>query len=394
MTSSAVQGHCDPQFDEIKRLFQGYLDSGAELGASITVNVAGHDVVDLYGGWVDSAHSKPWQQDTIVNVYSTTKEITSFAALLLVDRGQLDINAPVAQYWPEFAQNGKSNILIRHLLSHTSGVAGWQEPVTVDDVLDVPKSTALLAEQAPWWSPPGTAAGYHSLTYGHLIGEVVRRITGKTLGQFMTDEICKPLDADFQLGAREEDYARVSDVVPPPVPATLPVMQAGSIKYKVFTNPVLDSNGANTRAWRQAEMGAGNGHSNSQGLARILSVISLGGKKTRDDDGTGTRTTPFLSPSTVDLIFQEQFKGTDLVIDLPVRLGVGYGLTSPQGDTMPDFLPPAGRVCFWGGYGGSVGIMDLDRKLTITYAMNKMENAGMGNERSIAYVRAVYRAMS
>merc|ERR1711939_1038950 len=256
MTSSAVQGHCDPQFDEIKRLFQGYLDSGAELGASITVNVAGHDVVDLYGGWVDSAHSKPWQQDTIVNVYSTTKEITSFAALLLVDRGQLDINAPVAQYWPEFAQNGKSNILVRHLLSHTSGVAGWQEPVTVDDV----------------------------------IGEVVRRITGKTLGQFMTDEICKPLDADFQLGAREEDYARVSDVVPPPVPATLPVMQAGSIKYKVFTNPVLDSNGANTRAWRQAEMGAGNGHSNSQGLARILSVISLGGKKTRDDDGTGTRT--------------------------------------------------------------------------------------------------------
>lgn len=223
----------------------------------------------------------------------------------------------MARYWAEFAQQGKQDVLVRHVLSHTSGLPGWDEPVTLDDVLGVPKSTALLAAQPSWWQP-GTASGDHSFTYGHLIGELVRRVTGKSLTGFIAEEIAEPLGADFQLGAREEDWARVSDVVPPPPGGSPPVVEKGTVRHRVFVDPGPNARWANLDKWKRAEMGAGNGHTNPRALARILSVISRSG-----ETGLGQR---FLSPETVELIFREQANGEHLVLGVPLRFGIGFGL--------------------------------------------------------------------
>ncbi|HEY8761957.1 MAG TPA: serine hydrolase domain-containing protein, partial [Candidatus Dormibacteraeota bacterium] len=178
-----VQGTCDARFASVRSAFEEQLESGEELGASIAIVVDGAPVVDMWGGWSDPERTRPWEKDTITNVWSTTKTMTALAALVLVDRGELDVHEKVAKYWPEFGANGKQDIEVRHLLSHTSGVSGWAQPVVVEDLYDWEKSTAMLAAQAPWWEP-GTASGYHALNQGHLVGEVVRRITGRTLGAF------------------------------------------------------------------------------------------------------------------------------------------------------------------------------------------------------------------
>ena len=179
-------GRAAPRFDALCDLFAANINSGEDLGASLVVNIDGENVVDLWGGWADTQRTMPWRKDTLTNVWSTTKTMTSLAALLLLERGELDLHAPVAKYWPAFAANGKGAVEVRHLLGHSSGVSGWDQPVTVEDIYDWEKSTAMLARQAPWWQP-GAASGYHALNYGHLIGEVVRRITGKQLGQFFAD---------------------------------------------------------------------------------------------------------------------------------------------------------------------------------------------------------------
>ena len=184
-------GKCSTRFDSLRELFAAKLESGEDLGASLAVNLDGEMAVDLWGGWADLARTVPWAENTITCVFSTTKAMTSLAALVLVDRGELDLDANVAMYWPEFAARGKAGIKVRHLLSHTSGVAGWDPPVTVDDLYDWDKSTAMLAAGA-WWEP-GAASGYHGLSYGHLIGEVIRRITGQRLGEFFAAQIAGPL---------------------------------------------------------------------------------------------------------------------------------------------------------------------------------------------------------
>jgi CubicO group peptidase (beta-lactamase class C family) len=167
-------------------------------------------------GWADEAHTVPWTENTIACAFSTTKTMTSRAALVLVDRGELDLDANVAAYWPEFAARGKGRIKVRQLLSHTSGVSGWDQPVTVEDLYDWDKSTARLAAQAPWWEP-GAGSGYHALTYGHLIGEVIRRITGQRLGEFFAAQIAGSLGADFHIGLPPSEFHRVANLVPPPV---------------------------------------------------------------------------------------------------------------------------------------------------------------------------------
>lgn len=190
-----VQGFCDARFAAVEETFQARLDADEELGASIAIVVDGEQVVDIWGGWADTDRTAPWAEDTITNVWSSTKTVTNLAALLLVDRGELDVHAKVARYWPEFGANGKQDVEVRHLLSHTSGVSAWEQPVTLEDIYDWDKSTARLAAQAPWWEP-GTVSGYHALNQGHLVGEVMRRITGVPLGKFVAQEIAGPLGAD------------------------------------------------------------------------------------------------------------------------------------------------------------------------------------------------------
>ncbi|MFN8517568.1 MAG: serine hydrolase domain-containing protein, partial [Chloroflexia bacterium] len=328
-------------------------------------------------GWRDAERTTPWTEETIVNVWSTTKTVTNLAALMLIDRGLLDPHAPVANYWPEFAANGKEAVLVRHILSHTSGVSGWEGPFPIEGMYDWADATARLAAQAPWWTP-GTASGYHALNQGHLVGEVVRRVTGKSLKSFVAEEIAGPLGSDFQIGAVEADWGRISPVIPPPpLPFDMTALDPNSPVYKTFTGPAADAAAANTPGWRRADIGAANGHGNARSVARILKVLSLGGA------ADGVR---LLSPATIDLIFEEQSHGPDLVLGVPLRFGIGYGLPEPE--TIP-YLPQ-GRACFWGGWGGSLILMDLDRRMTISYMMNRMGPGVIGNERSASYVEALY----
>src|SRR3954452_13800896 len=253
-----VHGTCDDRFTGVRDALAEHLD-GEELGASIAVDVDGETVVDLWGGYRDEARTTPWTQDTIVNVWSTTKTITNLAMLTLVEKGQLDVHAPVADYWPEFHAHGKEDVRVRHLMSHTSGVAGWDPPFTVEDMYDWDAAVARLAAQAPWWEP-GTASGYHANNQGHLLGEVVRRIDGRHLKQYVAEELAGPLGADFSIGAKEEDWDRISPVVPPPpLPIDLSTLDPASPLFRCFTGPVADAARANTAEWRAAHKGAAQG---------------------------------------------------------------------------------------------------------------------------------------
>ena len=372
-----VSGTYDDRFEKLATLLHDSVESGADLGGSVALVIDGEMVVDIWSGWADPAQTIPWERDTITNVWSTTKTMTALAALVLVDRGELDIHAPVARYWPEFAANGKEAVEIRHLMSHTSGVAGWDQPVTVADILDPVASVERLAAQAPWWEP-GSASGYHGINQGHLIGEVVRRITGKSLGTFFADEIAGPLGADFHIGLDPKHDARVATVVPPPpMEFDLASMDQTSPGYRFFVGPVIDPSVCNTPEWRRAEIGAAGGQGNARSVARIQSVVSHGGEV------DGVR---LLTPATIDLIFEEQSNGVDLCLGIPSRFGVGYALV----DTEHFPYLPDSRICFWGGWGGSMVINDLERRMTFAYMMNKMEAGIIGGVRSEALIRSVY----
>ncbi|KAK9311552.1 beta-lactamase [Lipomyces starkeyi] len=314
-------------------------------------------------------------------MWSTTKSISSLAALVLVDRGLLDLNEKVSKYWPEFAANGKQDIEVRQVISHTSGLAAWEKPVTLEDIFDAEKSTEKLAQQAPWWIP-GTASGYHSYTHGHLIAELVRRTIGKSLKQFVADEIAAPLEADFQIGALEKDYSRIATIVPPPPAIKMSPPTAGSVMEKAAGAPATDPKVSASPAWRNAQLGAANGHGNSRSVVRMLSPISLGGT---------VNGVTILSPETIDKIFIEQAYGEDLVVGKRLRFGIGFGLTAK--DTYWDWVPNDGRICGWGGWGGSVGIMDVERRMTIGYVMNKMHDVGMGSPCTKAYVAEIYKVL-
>jgi CubicO group peptidase (beta-lactamase class C family) len=371
-----VHGSCDDRFSAVREALARNLD-GDELGASVAVDLDGETVVDLWGGFRDEERTTPWTEDTIVNGWSTTKTVLSLAALMLVERGELDVHAPVADYWPEFAAKGKKDIEVRHLMSHTSGVSGWDPPFSIKDMYDWDTSTERLAAQAPWWEP-GTASGYHANNQGHLVGEVIRRITNKTFKQFVADEIAKPLGADYQIGARESDWDRIAPVVPPPpMEIDFASLDPASPLYRTFTGPVASAGAANSPEWRHADMGALNGHTNARGLLQVMRTLTLGGSGPVK-----------LSDQTVDLVFQEQANGVDLVLMVPFRFGIGYCLGSPLIPYVPE-----GRTFYWGGWGGSMIIMDLDRRLTISYVMNRMAPGILGSDRAESYVGAVYSAL-
>jgi len=376
-----IEGKCEPRFEAVRGALAQYLDSGEELGASLVVDIDGDLVVDMWGGFCDQARTAPWTESTITNVWSSTKAVTSLAALMLADRGELDVDAPVARYWPEFAAGGKEGVLVRHLMSHSSGVSGLEQPAVVEDLYDWPTATSRMAAQAPWWEP-GTASGYHALNYGHLVGEVVRRVSGKTLKQFVAEEIAGPLGADFQIGAAEADWGRIADVVPPPpLPIDFDALGPDSLTVKTLTGPFIEADAANTPNWRRADLGAVNGHGNARSVARVMSVVARGGQ------ADGVR---LLHPETIEKIFTEQINGIDLVLGVPLRFGIGYGLP------VPELLPwiPDEKICYWGGWGGSMIIMDTGRRMTISYVMNKMGPGIIGSERSAAYGQAIYEALA
>ena len=381
---TVANGTYDPAFAGLAELLGKLAADGSELGASVSVWHGSNNPVEIWAGSADSAKTRPWNQDTIANVFSCTKTISALSILVLHDRGLLSVFDPVAKHWPEFAANGKDAILIAHLMSHTSGVAGWDDPITLEQVYDTAYATAKLAAQAPWWTP-GTASGYHGQNQGQLLGEVVRRVSGKSLKEFVRTEIAEPLGADFQVGAVEADWHRCAEIIPPEMPVdAAALMDPNGFPFRMMSNPPLDATAANTEGWRRAELGAINGHSNAQGLAKVLHVISNYGKTA---DGR-----QFLKEETVDLIFQVQAEGTDMVLGVPLRMGIGFGLSSADGVESVPFMPK-GKVAFWGGWGGSICLLDVENGVTVTYAMNKMGLGTLGNERTGQYVEEVYKVL-
>jgi CubicO group peptidase (beta-lactamase class C family) len=288
-------GIADDRFSAMAEILSANLGSGADCGASVAVVLDGELVVDMWGGFADEARTTPWGRDTITNVWSSTKTVMALCALMLVDRGELDFDAPVAKYWPEFAANGKEDILVRHLLSHTSGVSAWAQPVEVADIYDWEKSTSMLAAQAPWWKA-GEFSGYHALNQGHLVGEVVRRITGSKIGEFLAAELAGPLGADFHIGLAESEFGRVANVIaPPPLPIDMSTLDPDMIVVKTFTGPAPSADVAWTKEWRQADIPAANGHGNARSIATLQSIISHGGTVNEKQ---------FLRPETIEQIFR------------------------------------------------------------------------------------------
>ncbi|MHA1242409.1 MAG: serine hydrolase domain-containing protein [Promethearchaeota archaeon] len=357
--TSEIEGYCEERFKSVKDAFISNFDENLEVGASFAVTINGKHVIDLWGGHADEAKTKQWNKDTIVNVFSTTK---------------------VAKYWPEFAQAGKENLPVRYLLSHNSGLAGWDKTLRIKKLYKWDLMVELLAAQKPWWEP-GTNSGYHTITFGYLLGELIRRITKKSVGAFFREEIAEPLGADFYIGLPEEHDNRVADLIaPPPIDlSTFGDIDPKSVAIRSLTNPMIDIKETKTREWRNAEIPAANGHGNARSVSRITAALACGGEL----DGIH-----LLSEEAIKRSIEEQSYGNDLVLNVPIRFGLGWGL---QNKELP--IGPNPNLFYWGGYGGSVVAVDLDAKMSFSYVMNKMVSTLTGDPRSEKLIEALYNSL-
>ena len=378
MADGSVGGFTQDKFGAVREAFAANLESGADVGASFCATVNGETVVDLWGGWADEARTRPWEKDTIVNVYSTTKTMTALTALLLADRGELDFDAPVARYWPEFAANGKAGVKVSHLMSHSAGLSGWKEPITRETLYDWDKATSLLAAQAPYWEP-GTACGYHAVTQGYLVGEVVRRITGRSLGTVFRQEIAEPLGADFHIGLPASEDARVADLIPPPAGGGIGDGEQTELVANMSHNPGINPLDTRTREWRAAEIPAAGGQGNARSVAEIHVLLANGGV------AKGKR---ILSEAGCRKALEVQIEGMDLILGLPARYGMGFGLPGER------FALPNPNTIYWGGYGGSLVIIDMDAHTSFAYAMNKMAATTTGGMRAFSLAMAMWLGLA
>jgi len=362
-----VHGTCDKRFGAVRVALAETLDD-ADVGASAAVFVDGEVVADLWGGYKDAKRTEPWEQDTITNVWSTTKTMVALTTLILADRGDLDLDAPVARYWPEFAAAGKERVLIKHLLSHTAGLPEFDPPVAIADLFDWDKATGRLAQQAPRWEP-GMLAGYHSITQGFLVGEVVRRVTGQSLAAYFADRIAGPLGADFHFTLPAELDQRFTPVLAPPdsPDGDLVAAPPGDQTPSATEGGIRISEG-NSVAWRRAEILSGSGYGNARSVAAVQSVLACGGEV------NGLR---LLTKAGCELARQEQYRGVDQLLGRSVRYGMGYGLFDP--------------ACGWGGWGGSLVMVDLDARMSVAYVMNQMlQPGGAADYRGLGIVLAAY----
>jgi len=357
--------------------------SRGEVGAAFAAVRDGELVVDLWGGIADPATGRAWERDTLQLVFSGAKGLVAACVLLLIQREAIELEAPVARYWPEFAANGKERVKVSHLLSHSAGLAVWTEKITTPDLYDWDKVTSLLAAQAPWWEP-GTASGYHAITQGYLIGEVVRRITGKSIGTFFREEIAEPLDADFHIGHGPEHDHRISDLIPPPAGGDLADgdFEPSELLTNFLTNPGLDPLDTRTRAWRAAEIPAAGGHGNGRSIAEIHTLLANGGvakgKRLMSEAGARKALEPLIS-------------GEDLLMGMPVTYAHGFGIGSGLGGDLAEVKRP--DSIFWGGYGGSLALIDMKARTSFGYAMNKMGLSTVGDERTAALAKAMWAGL-
>lgn len=381
-----VHGHCDPRFEAVRTAFEANFRERGELGAAVAVTVGGETVVDLWGGWADGARSRPWERDTLVNVWSTTKGPTALCAHILADRGLLDLDAPVAFSWPEFAAAGKEEVLVRHLLAHRAGLSGLREPHTLQDLYDWELTTRRLAATEPWWAP-GTRSGYHALTYGFLVGEVVRRVSGLRPAAFLEREVTGPLGVDFTIGLPEKESGRAAELVQPPAgasgerPAALAALPPAALA--ALANPAVGADQANTPAWRAAEIPAANGHGTARAVAALYGIFAGGGSY------GGRR---ILSPEAAERVREGQGRCRDLVLGAGLghetEIGLGLWLSGPNGSYGPN-----PRAFGHDGFGGSCGLADPEAGVSLGYVMNRMGPHIADDPRKMSLVDAVYASL-
>lgn len=386
--ATPIKGHCDPRFRPLQRVFEENFRSGGEIGAAVAVMFDGEPVVDLWGGYLDSEKTRPWQRDTIVNVFSTTKGMTALCAHRLVEQGRVDLDAPVARYWPEFSQAGKENIPVRWLLSHRSGVAAVKELLSPETLYDWDAMVTALAAQEPWWMP-GEKHGYHAVTYGWLVGEVVRRVTGGSLGTYFRDEIAVPLGLDFHIGLADDEHGRVSDMTPLiPDPdadgvqlATVMLSDPEGMSARAFMNPPSLAVAPNNAEWRRAEIPAANGHGTARSLARVYGALARGGTI----DGVHV-----LSPESIARCHAEQSFGSDAVLMVETRFGLGFMLNQQRREGN---FGPSPRAFGHTGAGGSFAYADPDARIGFGYVMNRAGPHILLDPRASALVEAVYESL-
>lgn len=381
-----IQGWCAPRFAPLKDAFRRNFTEAGELGAAFAAYVGGEPVADLWAGSLDSRHSAPWAENTLVNIFSTTKGLVSALALRLVAEGKLSLERPVAHYWPEFAQAGKQDIPVKWLLGHRAGLPAIRELLPDDALYDWDRMCAALAAEAPWWTP-GTRHGYHPITFGWLVGEVLRRASGKGVGRLLQDSFAHPLGLDMHIGvpaAEQVRIARISRPAPDPsnVEATgfMQKMMADptGITARAFANPMSIATGTNTAEWRSAAIPAANGHATARAVARFYAALAVGGTL----DGVEV-----LPRDILKYCWTETSAGADAVLGIDTRFSHGWMLSQNR----PGAAFGPGRRSFGHpGAGGSLGMADPDRGIAVGYVMNRMGAHILLDPRAVRLVDALY----
>ena len=382
-----VEGTCDPKFNRVKDAFVENFEKRNEVGAAAAVVLDGKSVVDIWAGHADREKTRPWTRDTLVNVYSTTKGVTAICAHRLADKGLLDIDAPVAKYWPEFAQAGKDKLPVRYLLSHQAGLAAVRKPLDDDALFNWNKMTTALAEQEPWWEP-GTKHGYHALTFGYLVGEVIRRITGKTPGTYLRDEIAGPLGIGSSYRSRRERrcaHRRHDRDAAAGTRRAESVCRNNEESGIGHVQGVHESAGRNeARAGQHARV-AGSRDSSRERAYHRASLAKLYGTLARGGELDGVRV---MSKEQVAQCSIEQSSGPDALLMINTRFSLGFMMSQPGAS-----LGPNAKSFGHPGAGGSLGYADPEAKIGFGYTMNKMHASLLIDPRATALIDAVYASM-
>ena len=385
-----IQGHCDEKFRRVRDEFAESFATRGEIGAAVSVIAGGKTVVDLWGGRAHPDEPKPWTRDTLVMVFSSTKGATALCAHVLASRGLLDLDAPVARYWPEFAAGGKSELPVRMLLNHQAGLPAIGPKMSESSMFDWQATTDALARQEPWWVP-GSAHGYHPITYGFLVGEVVRRVSGRSLGRFFREEVAAPLGLDFWIGLPESEESRVARLRPAPLPTqSNPFFDAlvdrSTVTNRAFLNPptLMKPPGIFSREARAAEIPAANGMATARSLAGMYAPLACGGKLGGIE---------LVDRDTLGRMSRVESEGEDVVLRLPTRFASGFMKTMDNRPTDSARLGPNDAAFGHVGAGGSIGMADPEAGIAIGYTMNAMGLGVLLNERGQALIDAVYESL-
>jgi CubicO group peptidase (beta-lactamase class C family) len=391
-----IHGHCDARFQGVRAEFERNFRERGEVGAAVCVVLDGHAVVDLWGGVADRHSQRPWESDTIGLVWSCTKGAVALCAHILVGRGQLDLDAPVARYWPEFAQAGKDAVTVRMLLSHQAGLPAVREPLRPGGLFDWDHVTATLAAEAPFWDP-GTRQGYHALTFGHLVGEVARRVAGKPLDVFFREEVAGPLGIDFHLGLPEADEPRVAPTIKPDptppgeVPWRFVVRMSEdpqSIQALTMRNTGLRPGELDSRAGHAAVLPSQGGIGNARSLAGLYAPLALGGAH------NGVRLVDADTLAAMGAVASAS--AVDAVLLVGMRFALGFMKSADNRRAPPgarDSVILSESAFGHAGMGGSLGFADPTARLAFGYTMNKQGRGVLLNERGQSLVDAVYLAL-